>query len=69
MIRAAPRLASASLASVETCSVDAPMNCSASIVGFGAEAVLATVVVVVGLIDVGEGVVVPTVLGDVLVDV
>ena len=69
MSRAAPRLASASLASVETCSVDAPMNCSASVVGFDAEVVLATVVVVVGAIDVAEDVVVAAILVGVLVDV
>lgn len=67
MSRAAPRFESASLASVETCFVDAPMNCSTSVVGLGAVVVLATVVV--GAIDVGEGVVVAAVLVGVLVDV
>lgn len=67
MSRAAPRFESASLASVETCFVDAPMNCSTSVAGLGAVVVLATVVV--GAIDVGEGVVVAAVLVGVLVDV
>lgn len=68
MSRAAPRFESASLASVETCFVDAPTNCSTSVV-FGAVVVVATIVVVVGAIDVREGVVVAAILVGVLVDV
>lgn len=54
--KAAPRSESASSESVETCCVDAPMNCSTSMVGFASVVVSATVVVVnVGLVDVADG--------------
>ena len=64
---AAPRSESACLVSVETCWVDAPINCSTSVVGFGAVVVLAEVVVVVGLVDVIEELVVDSEVGTAVV--